>query len=147
MNLYIDTEFNEFGGDLISMGIVSAAEDIFYRVLPCENPKEWVKQHVMPVLNAEPISIIQFQLELSEFLNQFHSIHVVADWPDDIKYFCQALITAPGYRLNTPHLTMEIVRIDTISKIPHNALYDAFAIMEYFEKYPAIASYEMEKKI
>jgi hypothetical protein len=55
---------------------------------------------------------------------------IIADWPEDIKHFCDALITGPGLRLDTPPLTMEIRRdIDAVSAVPHNALEDARGIM------------------
>lgn len=37
MKLFIDCEFNEFGGDLLSMAIVSENGDEFYEVLNLEN--------------------------------------------------------------------------------------------------------------
>jgi len=39
MRIYIDTEFNEFQGALISMALVAADGEEFYEVLACENPK------------------------------------------------------------------------------------------------------------
>lgn len=135
MNIFIDVEFNEFGGELISMALVSG-DDTFYEVLHCENPKPWVKEHVIPVLGKTPISKELFQMRLAKFLSGFQTIHLIADWPDDIKYFCEALITSPGERLNTPLLTMEIRRDIDSSKsfTPHNALSDADAIqIAYFK--------------
>lgn len=129
MNLYIDTEFNEFGGALISMALVSECGREFYEVLPCAEPGEWVAENVMPILGKAPIPGHQFQARLQAYLGQFDSIHVVADWPEDIQHFCFALITGPGMRLNTPALTMEIRRdLDADSALPHNALADARAI-------------------
>jgi hypothetical protein len=59
------------------------------------------------------------------------TIHIIADWPEDISHFCNALLTGPGTRLNTPRLTMEVRRdLHGDSKIPHNALEDARAIAE-----------------
>jgi hypothetical protein len=129
MNLYIDCEFNEFHGELISMALVSQDGREFYGVLPCDNPGPWVAEHVMPILGKEPTSLAWFQHDLMAFLFPFESIHVIADWPEDIAHFCQALITGPGMRLGTPPLTMEIRRdLDAVSLIPHNALEDARAI-------------------
>jgi hypothetical protein len=131
MNLYIDTEFNEFGGALISMALVSECGREFYEVLHCAEPGEWVAEHVMPILGKDPITGSQLQAKLQAFLRQFPAIHVIADWPEDIQHFCHALITGPGMRLDTPPLTMEICRnIDAVSEIPHNALFDARAIRE-----------------
>lgn len=129
MNIYIDCEFNEFRGELISMALVAEDGREFYRVLPCPRPKQWVAEHVIPVLRANPVSREEFQAALCYYVAQFDTIHLVADWPEDIAHFCESLITGPGMRLATPPLTMEIRRdLDAVSRLPHNALEDARAI-------------------
>ena len=70
------------------------------------------------------------QESLQKFLHGFDKVHIVADWPEDIKHFCDALIIGPGMRLNTPPLTMEVLRIDAQSTLPHNALHDARGIRD-----------------
>jgi len=130
MNLYLDCEFNEFKGELISMALVSNSGHEWYEVLECNRPKPWVKQHVIPVLNKDAVTIDKFQQSLRQFLGQFSTIHVVADWPEDIAHFCNTLITGPGERMNTPPLTMEVKWVACASKIPHNALSDARGIRD-----------------
>jgi hypothetical protein len=68
------------------------------------------------------------QEKLETYLCQFESIHIVADWPEDIMWFCKVLVTGPGTRINTPPLSLEILRVDTVSINPHNALADAGAL-------------------
>lgn len=128
MRVWIDCEYNEFEGELISMALVAESGDEWYASLGCENPGLWVAQNVMPLIGIEPISKATFQSSLRDWLARFDSIHVVADWPEDVAHFCNALITGPGHRLSTPPLTMEVVRIDGVSEMPHNALADARAI-------------------
>lgn len=129
MNIYIDCEFNEFQGALISMALVSQDGREFYQVLPCANPGPWVAEHVMPLLGAKPVQPEEFWLNLERYLGQFARVHIIADWPEDIAHFCQSLICGPGVRIATPPLTMEIRRdLDAVSMIPHNALEDARAI-------------------
>lgn len=132
MNLYIDTEFNEFKGELISMALVAESGEEFYEVLECKNPGAWVSENVMPILFKDPIPLDVFQYRLQSFLYKFDKIHVIADWPEDIQHFCSALITGPGICLNYPPLTMESRRdlSSGDSKVPHNALYDARAIAD-----------------
>ncbi len=132
MRMYIDTEFNEFRGDLISMRIVAKDGNEFYEVLECKNPGSWVAEHVMPILEKEPIDRSIFQTKLHKFLFKYDSIHLVADWPEDMKHFCESLITGPGMCLNYPPLTMECRRdlSDKDIKVPHNALHDARAIAD-----------------
>ena len=51
MNIFIDTEFNSFQGELISVGLVSQNGDEFYEVLEIENDYDpWVQEHVVPYL-------------------------------------------------------------------------------------------------
>lgn len=128
MRMYLDCEFNEFKGALISMALVDENGREWYEVVPCEKPGPWVAEHVMPILGRGPVSIPLMQASLSAWLALYDSVHIVADWPEDIAHFCQALITGPGMRLNTPPLTMEVVRIDAESELPHNALADARGI-------------------
>jgi len=128
MRLFLDCEFNGFRGELISMALVSETWHEWYEVLPCNNPVPWVAENVMPILGNKPVTRDRFQSSLQEFLCQFEKVHIVADWPEDIAHFCNALITGPGQRLTTPPLTMEVDRIDSTSDVPHNALADARGI-------------------
>ena len=134
MIFWIDCEFNEFGGDLISMALVADDGQEFYEVIELENDEKygsWVFANVVPHLNKKAIDKQMFQQKLWQFINQWDEVHIVADWPDDIKYFCMSLITGPGMSMNTPlKLTMQIDRELTTesSAILHNALEDARAI-------------------
>lgn len=136
MLITIDCEWDGFAtgenrsGKLISMALVAEDGSEFYEVLPHSNLTSWVRNNVVPVLYKEPIPYHEFQTKLSLFLGRFESFELVADWPEDIAKFCESLITGPGMRMNTPNFTMAISRVDTVSKIPHNALEDARALME-----------------
>jgi hypothetical protein len=141
MKIYIDCEFNEFKGDLISMALVAEDGSEFYEVLECENPKPWVAQNVMPILNKDPVPDHIFRMKLFGFLNQFTNLHFCADWPEDIAHFCAdwpediahfcaAIITGPGTMMNIPNFTCEVRRdLSAVnSKLLHNALADATAL-------------------
>jgi len=125
VNIYIDCEWNDWGGELISMALCSEDGQEFYEVIECKHPTEWVALNVIPVLNKEPINKILLKAKLKTYLNQFETINIVADWPEDIERFCNMLIVGPGCRMDTPALTMQIIRVDADSDIPHNALEDA----------------------
>lgn len=131
MKLWIDCEWNDFRGELISMALVADDGREFYQALPCANPSQWVAEHVMPVVNIlinhgdYATAERMLRESLQRFLMGFDSVHIIADWPEDIERFCRALIVAPGLRINTPPLTMEILRIEGVSACPHNALADA----------------------
>lgn len=132
MNIFIDGEWNSYGGELISLALVSEDGRAFYEVLGCENPDPWVAENVMPKLGKPWIVINSLQEQLENFLSQFDSVHIIADWPEDIMWLCKVLVTGPGTRLDTPPLTMQILRVDTVSKNPHNALADAQALRDCY---------------
>ena len=130
---YLDCEFNGFEGELISMAIVVDKTTYFYEALNCLDPVPWVKENVIPVILKHPISKLSFTAKLEEFLNQYEELEIVADWPDDIKYLCKAMITGPGTMIKTPVLSFHLNRIDAPSLIPHNALADALGIMRFIK--------------
>ena len=133
MKFFVDTEFNDFRGALISMALVAEDGSEWYEALPCDNPRPWVAQNVMPIIGKQPLNdALGLATSLQKFLAQFDRVHIVADWPEDIAHFCAALIVGPGQCINTPPLTFEIDRnlpdTSTHSLIPHNALEDARAL-------------------
>lgn len=129
MKIWIDTEFNEFRGALISMALIDEDGLEFYCSVGCDNPGAWVAQHVIPIIGIEPVSMAELQRDLQQWLAEYEAIHLIADWPEDIEHFCRALITGPGTRIDTPRMTMEIDRdICAPSALPHNALADVRGI-------------------
>lgn len=131
MKIFIDCEFNGYRGELISMALVAEDGREFYEVVGCDNPVPWVRDNVMPILNKEEVSLDTLKLKLLSFLQSFtEEIDIVADWPEDIKHFCETLIVGPGERLTYPVLgfrTEVCYILCGLSKIPHNALEDARA--------------------
>lgn len=139
MRLFIDCECNGTKGQLISMALVPEAmgKSFFYTEihLPTEID-EWVLDYVVPRLTLENRETIEeAQTKLQAFLSHYDEVEVVADWPEDIQRFCELLITGPGTRIDTPPLFMRIVRLDSISPNPHNALSDAMALRDTFLKF------------
>ncbi len=130
--LWLDTEFNGFGGALISMALVDEVGASVYFALPCDNPVPWVAEHVMPVLGIAPTTRRAAQASVRMFLHRFARANIVANWPDDIKHFCAFMVDGPAECLVTPPLTFEL-RTDLggtadRSSVPHNALQDAIAL-------------------
>ena len=132
VKLYIDTEFNEYKGALISLALVAEDGREWYGVRFCDDPGWWVGEHVMPHLNQLPQRDTFLRDELSVFLLQFDSVHIVSDWPGDIAHFCNFLEYRPGERIGPDTMTFEVRRdlpdTATTSAIPHNALEDARAL-------------------
>lgn len=133
----LDTEFNEFGGQLISLALTSGNREL-YLATDCPNPGNWVKQNVLPILACEGaipemVSPEMFGPLIANFLSQDKEPTIIADWPDDISYFCKALIVGPGQMVNIPQLDFMIRRVDSYpsdlpAAIQHNALWDARAL-------------------
>lgn len=138
MLYFLDTEFNGFGGELISLALVSEAGKELYLATHCPAPAEWVKENVMPILRcegAEPhcTDVGQFGRIIARFLAGDRNAAIVADWPDDISYFCKALITAPGEMVAIPQIQFQMLRVDAYptdlpGAVQHNALWDARAL-------------------
>ena len=145
MRYFLDTEFNGFGGGLISLALVPEYGDQeFYAVVPLdEAPVPWVAQHVLPYLGAvppgmtaDPIPRGEAARELALYLNGDEEPVIVADWPDDIAYFCKLLMTGPGQMVTTG--TLRFLFLDNTgfstaenSRVPHNALHDARALRDF----------------
>lgn len=138
MKLFLDTEFNAFGGSLMSLALVPEDPTFpeFYRELVLREMLDpWVKENVVPHLMLTPVSRNEMSQDMATYLWQFDDITIVADWPDDIRYFCEVLISGPGERYNIPNpisFTLDF-GINYVSEVPHNALYDARAIRDSFK--------------
>ena len=137
MKFFMDTEFNGFGGKLMSMAIVPQDVNVpeFYCEIEVKDQLDpWVQVHVAPHMFQAPVPYSEFQFALSRYLLNIEQdeIIIVADWPDDIRYFCEALIAGPGERITIPHnIKFELdLDIKYNSKVPHNALHDAIAIRD-----------------
>lgn len=143
---YLDTEFNGMGGDLISLALVADDGRELYLATKCYNPVPWVAANVMPIIGLEGahpfyVKPHQFSEAIQGFLSDSIYPAVIADWPDDIRYFCQCLIIGPGRMINIPSIKMinipsiklELVRVDAYpttlaGAVQHNALWDARAL-------------------
>lgn len=141
MKLFLDTEFNGFGGRLISMALVpedDSSQEFYKEIEMSDQLAPWVRDNVIPHLILVPSSYNEFQQALAQYLQKVNFHHgdciIVADWPDDIRYFCEALITGPGEMIALNHtITFELdLNIKYESLVPHNALHDARAIREFY---------------
>lgn len=149
MRYYLDTEFNEFGGQLISIALVRDGGGELYLSTHCATPGDWVKANVLPVVDCDGAKSIhvqqdQFGAAIAAFLWGDSTPTIVADWPDDIKYFCQAVIVGPGQMVDIPRLQFEMLRVDAYptnlpGAVQHNALWDARALRHAL-KQPAKAA-------
>src|SRR5690606_14593350 len=111
-------EFNGYKGFLISMALVREDGEAKYWVLsntydfPIIDP--WVMDNVVPHLLKGPYELISGQEDLSReiarFMKHDDNITVIADWPDDIKYFCDVIVFGPGKCRNLKKVHFEFDR-------------------------------------
>jgi hypothetical protein len=141
MKLFLDTEFNGFKGELISLALVSECGREFYQVLriPAKRP-EWVSRNVIGYLPIEdhdgkPVGEDIFSDLLAHYLLQFPNAVIIADWPADIEHLCAAMTyqgSRAGWRI-PGEFTFKLVRCAGCNPaIPHNALSDARALKEAY---------------
>ena len=139
MRLFLDTEFNGFGGELISLALIPENPEVpeFYKEIQISGQLEtWVRDNVIPHLILSPCTHREFQQALAQYMWEMGESVIIADWPDDVRYFCQSLITGPGTMLKLMHnVKFELdFGIEYDSLVPHNALHDARAIRDFYMK-------------
>lgn len=141
MIYYLDCEFNGFGGELMSLALVREDGEALY--LLYERPANmdpWVAANVWPIMRSIPPGYAVHRVDqitgawaISEFLKRDPRPYIITDWPDDVRYFCAAVIIGPGQMTSIPSLRFEVVRQDAYptglkNAVQHNALWDALAL-------------------
>jgi hypothetical protein len=144
MDYFLDTEFNGYGGELISLALVREDGESLYIIYNMDDPLDlWVKENVIPILLQENATTRVFATNrqigadaIAEFLRGDSNPHIIVDWPDDVKYFCQAIITGPGKMASIPRVTFSIIRVnsyptDLPGAVQHNAWWDAMVLRHH----------------
>lgn len=147
MRYFLDTEYDGFGGRLISLALVpeDGGEEL-YLVIEGEVRDPWVERHVMPFLNHVPDALRGPPLgrraaahALSHWLAGDEAPEIVADWPEDLAQLSMLLVTGPGEMMPVPPLTLRLQPLHGFSTaansaVPHNALHDARALRDHVTK-------------
>jgi len=154
---FLDTEYNGWGGALISLALVPEDRgQEFYAAVEFNGVLEpWVERHVMPYLDtvpeqlkSPPLPRDQAAKALSGWLIREGEIQsmsaypadppleIVADWPEDIAHFCMLLLPGPAQIVDIPPLSFRLLPLPGFStaansKVPHNALHDARALRDH----------------
>jgi hypothetical protein len=141
---FLDTEFNGFGGALLSLALVPEDGSEFYVTLAFDGQlNSWVERNVLPYFDHVPVGLVSPRLsrqdaavELAQYLAADPRPIIVADWPEDIAQFCNLLLTGPGDMVAVPPLSFDFVPLQGFSTagssaVPHNALHDARALKEH----------------
>ena len=134
MNLYLDTEFNGHGGELVSMAIATGASgNHFYEVMP--HPDEWhpwVAKNVVPILEKKPVTEIMFRHKLREYLQRREPCTIYADWPADFGHLMDCMCGVGFGDSWMVECSMVLLRgTEPAPTIPHNALSDAIALRDW----------------
>lgn len=144
MRYFLDTEYNGWGGALLSLALVPDDGEELYLTLDWDGPlEEWVERNVIPYLDTVPQSLISTRLSradaaraVAHYLAGDPDPLVVADWPEDIAYFNSLLVTGPGVMAEVPRLRFEFKALTGFStaansRVPHNALHDARSLRDH----------------
>lgn len=133
MKFFIDFEFD--GDTIVSLAVVPLNPDYlpFYEVAVSEVRSEWVREHVVPHLNRDPIGLPALVQKLGLFLSQFSDWEFIADWPTDVSLLASLLHDGNGKMLPSAAIIgFTVWRVDPVSALPHNALADALALREVY---------------
>lgn len=156
MRFYLDTEFNGFGGELISLALVGDDDSFIYLINPKFDfsPKKteagfcnrWVYEHVIPILHDLPdhVEPIHADVEkwgeiISAFIYRNSGVpQIFADWPSDMQDLCRLLITGPGEAVHMEHQThltilrhLDVYPTSLPGAVQHNAWWDAMALRQW----------------
>lgn len=126
---YLDTEFNEHGGELISIALVDTEQRFFYAETPLkEKWKPWVLKHVKPLLTGPELEYTELRRQVAAFLGTV-DCEIICDWPADIALLCELLDAGGGNRVGPRNIIFKLLGgIDCKPITPHHALSDAYAL-------------------
>lgn len=144
LRYFLDTEYNGWGGALLSLALVPDDGEELYLTLDWDGALEqWVERNVIPYLDTVPESLVSPRMNRSDaaraiahYLAGDSAPLIVADWPEDIALMSALLVTGPGHLAEVPGLTFEFRPLSGFStaansKVPHNALHDARALRDH----------------
>lgn len=145
MRYFLDTEYDGFGGPLLSLALVpeDGSEEFYVVIDHVEIRDEWVQRHVIPFLDMVPEALKGPRLSreaaadaLASWLAHDEAPDIIADWPEDLAQLSMLLVTGPGVMKSVPPLTLRFVPLHGFSTaansaVPHNALHDARALRDH----------------
>jgi hypothetical protein len=144
LRYFLDTEYNGWGGALLSLALVPDDGEELYITVQREGAlEEWVIRNVVPYLDtvsesflSSPMSRADAARTVAHYLAGDPDPLIVADWPEDIAQLSMLLVTGPGMMAEVPGLTFQFLPLSGFStaansKVPHNALHDARALRDH----------------
>jgi hypothetical protein len=143
MRYYLDCEFDGFGGELLTLALVSEkGSELYFYLEESEARDPWVRQNVVPVMLIEPIQVLDRPgagRAIAELMDGDDDPEVIADYPTDFQHFCDCLVIGPNQLASIWNLRMRLERgqsypTDLPGAVQHNALWDARALKHRLEK-------------
>ena len=144
LRYFLDTEYNGWGGALLSLALVPEDGEELYLTIDWEGALDpWVERNVVPYLDTVPDALVSPRMSrgdaartIAHYLAGDRNPLIVADWPEDIAQFNMLLLNGPGMMVEVPPLTFKFVELSGFStaansKVPHNALHDARALRDH----------------
>ena len=144
LRYFLDTEYNGWGGALLSLALVPEEGEELYITLDWDGALEdWVERNVVPYLDTVSEALVSPRMSrpdaartLAHYLAGDPDPLIVADWPEDIAQLSNLLVTGPGIMAEVPALTFRFLPLSGFStaansKVPHNALHDARALRDH----------------
>ncbi len=144
LRYFLDTEYNGWGGALLSLALVPDHGEELYLTLDWDSAlEEWVQRNVVPYLDTVPPALVSPRLSrsdaaraLAHYLAGDREPMIIADWPEDVALFNALLVTGPGVMAEVPEISFRVVQLPGFStaansKVPHNALHDARALRDH----------------
>ncbi len=126
---------------MISLALVREDPASLYLLYEFAEPLDpWVERNIAPKLLSLPADVQVLRVDqargaraIAAFLAGDHNPRITADWPDDIRLFCQALMLGPGSTVLVERIAFEILRVepyptDLEGAVEHNAWWDALAL-------------------
>src|SRR5688500_1115752 len=117
MRYFLDTEYNGWGGALLSIALVPEDGEELYLTLDWRGALEpWVERNVVPYLDTVPHSHVSPRMGredaarmVAHYLAGDPEPVIVADWPEDIALLNALLLTGPGTMVEVPPLTFRFL--------------------------------------
>lgn len=143
MDYFLDTEFCQISKTLITLAIIREDNVAMYVGVKGALGKvedQWVKDNVIPYIDKAPIpcrwhSVEEIQQMLEKFFAGDECPTIIVDWPSDINYFSDLIITGPGKMINVKGMTFELKRVESYPTevtpaFQHVAYWDAMALKQ-----------------
>lgn len=149
MKYYLNCKYNGPKGLLLTIAIVREDNTAIYLGVHNADATQvavdpWITEHVIPVMNKSPINLRwvapwQLAQDIAAFFRHDPAPHIIANWPDDVAYFCNAIKEDAGHVAGFHNgFTVEMRQVEAYptevaTAVKHNSVWDAIALKHKVE--------------